>query len=99
MSLFKKIAKANKENQKHFKLNDVTFTVTSNANSGFSLDDICSVEDFSDFYLHTYYVIAKLGLQRIAKEEHLFKGEEWINPHCKEYLVNKLKEFLIRHIK
>ena len=64
-----------------------------------SLDDICSVEDFSYFYLHTYYVIAKLGLQRIAKEEHLFKGEEWINPHCKEYLVNKLKEFLIRHIK
>ncbi|NVM01544.1 MAG: hypothetical protein HWN67_04380 [Candidatus Helarchaeota archaeon] len=45
MSLFKKIAKANTENQKQFKLNDVTFTVVPRTNSGFSLDDICSFQN------------------------------------------------------
>ncbi len=64
-----------------------------------ALDDILSVEDFKDLYRHAYYVIAKLGLQLKAKEEQLFKGKEWSNPRCKEYLIKKLKEFLVRYIR
>ena len=64
-----------------------------------ALDDICSMENFSDFHLHAYYVIAKLGLQRKAKKEELFEGKEWSNPQYKDVLIEKLKMFLIRHIK
>lgn len=64
-----------------------------------ALDDICSVENFSDFFLHAYYVIAKLGLQQIAKKEHFFEGKEWSNPHCKDYLIKILETFLINHIR
>ena len=64
-----------------------------------ALDEICSEENFCDFHLHAYYVIAKLGLQQKAKEEELFEGKEWSNPRCKDYLIEKLETFLIRHIK
>ena len=64
-----------------------------------ALDDICSVDNFNDFYRHAYYIIAKLGLQRKAKEEQLFTGSEWSNPQCKEYLMQRLKNFLIRYIR
>jgi hypothetical protein len=64
-----------------------------------ALDDILSVDNFKDFYLHTYYVIAKLGLHHEAKNEHLFEGKEWSNPRNKNALTEKLKEFLINHIK
>lgn len=64
-----------------------------------ALDDIDSVEYFSDFHLHAYYVIAKLGLKLKAKEEDLFKGKEWSNPRYKDVLIKKLKTFLIKHIK
>ena len=64
-----------------------------------ALDDICSVENFSDFHLHAYYVIAKLGLQRKAKEEEIFEGKEWSNPQYKDVLIKRLKKFLIRQIK
>ena len=64
-----------------------------------ALDEICSKEIFSDFYRHAYYVIAKLGLQRKAKEEELFEGKKWSNPQYKDVLIKKLKMFLIKHIK
>jgi len=64
-----------------------------------ALDDISSVENFRDFYLHAYYVIAKLGLQRKAKEEQLFTGKEWSNPRCRGSLIEKLEKFLKMHIK
>jgi len=64
-----------------------------------ALEEICSESDFSDFLGHAYCAIAKLGLQLKAKEEDLFEGKEWSNPQCKEQLIAKLKEFLIRHIK
>ena len=63
-----------------------------------ALDEICS-DDFGDFYRHAYYVIAKLGLQRKAKEEQLFSTDDWSDPQYKDYLIKKLKVFLIRHIK
>ena len=63
-----------------------------------ALDDICSVDDFSDFYRHAYYVIAKLGLQRKAKEEDLFNKGDWSNPQCRDSLIKELRKFLIRHI-
>ena len=64
-----------------------------------ALDGICSEDDFSDFYRYAYYVIAKLGLQRKAEEEQLFEGKELLNPHYREYLVKRLKDFLIKYIR
>ena len=64
-----------------------------------ALDDVCATPDFSDFYLHAYYVIAKLGLQLKAKEENLFAGEEWIISECKNELIKKIGKFLIRYIR
>lgn len=64
-----------------------------------ALDDICSEDNFNDFYRHVYYVIAKLGLQRKAKEERLFSTDDWSNPQDKDYLIKKLRIFLIIHIK
>lgn len=64
-----------------------------------ALDDICSVENFSEFYLHAYYVIAKLGLQRKTKDENLFNKGDWSNPRCRNYLMKKLENFLIKHIR
>ena len=64
-----------------------------------ALDEICSEVNFSDFYRHAYYVIAKMGLQLKAKEEQLFTGKEWSNFQYKDVLIKKLKIFLIRHIK
>jgi len=61
-----------------------------------ALDDICSEENFSDFHRHAYCAIAKLGLQLKVKEEDLFEGKEWSNPQSKEYLIEKLKEFILR---
>lgn len=67
MSLFKKIAKANKENQKQFKLNNINFTVESKANSGFSLDDICSFQN-AIFDVHE---LARNRYKKTKSEEDL----------------------------
>ena len=65
-----------------------------------ALDEIYSEENFNYFYRHVYYVIAKLGLLRKAEEEQLFsEKKEWSNPEYKGYLIKKLKEFLVRHIR
>ena len=64
-----------------------------------ALDDVRATPDFSDFYLHAYYVIAKLGLQLKAKEESLFASEEWIISECKDELIKKIEKFLIRHVR
>lgn len=45
MSLFKKLAKYQIENQDKAKLNGITFTASPKTNSGFSLNDICSFQD------------------------------------------------------
>ena len=64
-----------------------------------ALDDVRATPDFSDFYLHAYYVIAKLGLQLKAREESLFESEEWSNLESKDNLMKKIGEFLIKHVK
>jgi len=64
-----------------------------------ALDEICSEDDFSEFHRHSYYVIAKLGLQRKAAEEDLFNRRDWSNPQCKEYLIKELEKFLTKHIR
>ena len=64
-----------------------------------ALDDISVVPDYSDFYLHYYYVIAKLGLQLKAREEGLFASEKWAIPECKDELMREIEKFLIKHVK
>ncbi len=39
-----------------------------------ALNEIRSTPHYGNFYLHTYYVIAKLGLQHKAKVEGLFES-------------------------
>ena len=55
--------------------------------------------NYSDFYLHCYYVIAKLGLQLKAREEDLFASEKWSIPECKDGLMKEIEKFLIKHVK
>ena len=64
-----------------------------------ALDDVRATPDYSDFYLHAYYVIAKLGLQLKAKEECLFASDKWFIPECKGELIKKIEEFLIRNVR
>lgn len=64
-----------------------------------ALDEICSERNFSDFRRHAYYVIAKLGLQLKAKAGDLFEGKEWLIPRYRDFLIERLKVFLIRYIK
>ena len=64
-----------------------------------ALDDICDVPGFSNFYLHAHYVIAKLGLLLKAREECLFIPEEWSNSECKDDLIKKIEEFLIKNVR
>ena len=45
-----------------------------------ALDEIRDVPDYSNFYSHTFYVIANLGLSLKAKEEQLFETGDWYNP-------------------
>jgi len=47
----------------------------------------------------TYVVLAHLWLHKIAEQENLFKAEEWSNPECRDELIEKIREFLIRNIK
>ena len=64
-----------------------------------ALDDIRNVPDYSDFSLHMLYVIAKLRLQLKAREENLFASEKWSIPKCKDELIKKIEEFLIKNVK
>ena len=64
-----------------------------------ALDDIRATPDFSDFFLHAYYVIAKLGLQLKVREEGLFASEKWSIPECKDELMKEIKIFLIKHVR
>lgn len=64
-----------------------------------AFNEICNVPSYSNFYSNTFYVIAKLGLQLKANEERLFDGDDWYNPECKDELIEKIRKFLIKHIK
>ena len=64
-----------------------------------AFNQICNVPSYSNFRSHTFYVIANLGLQLKAKEEDLFDDEDWYNLECRNELIEKVKKFLIKHIK
>ena len=64
-----------------------------------ALDEICNVPEYNNFRSNTFCVIAKIGLQLKAKEERLFEIGDWHNPECKDDLIQKIRDFLIRHIK
>lgn len=64
-----------------------------------ALNEIRDILNYSNFCTHTYYVIAKLGLQRKAKVEKLFETIDWDNGAFKEVIFKKIKSFLTKHIK
>ena len=64
-----------------------------------TLDKICKIQDFNELRTRTYVVLAHLWLHKIAEQENLFKLEEWLNPECRDHLIEKIKLFLIKHIK
>ena len=64
-----------------------------------ALDEICNVPDYSNFYSNTFCVITKFGLQLKAKEEKIFETGDWHNPECRDDLIDKVSNFLIRYIK
>ena len=64
-----------------------------------TLDKIIKVPDFSELKTTTYVVLSHLWLHRIAEQENLFKLEEWSNLECRNELIKKIEEFLIRHIR
>ncbi len=64
-----------------------------------ALKEISKVSDFTRFHTRVFCVIAKYGLQLEAKEEGLLAGNEWSSPASKEILMEKVIQFLDRHIK
>jgi len=64
-----------------------------------TLNKITETRDFIELKTTTFVVLAHLWLQKTAEEENLFKAEEWSNPECRDELIEKVKEFLIRHIR
>ncbi|MBY9016838.1 MAG: hypothetical protein KGD68_14205 [Candidatus Lokiarchaeota archaeon] len=64
-----------------------------------ALSEICSVSDFNKFHDQVFCVFAKYGLQLEAKKEEFFSGEEWRKPECRDALIEKVKQFLDKHIK
>ncbi len=63
-----------------------------------TLDKIIEIQDFKELKQRTYVVLAHLWLHKKAEEENLFDAEEWSNVECRDKLIKKIKEFLIKHI-
>ncbi len=64
-----------------------------------TLDKIIETRDFNELRRTTYVVLAHLWLHKTAEEENLFKLEEWSKPECRDELIKKIREFLIKHIR
>ena len=64
-----------------------------------TLVKICKTREFRELKTNIYVVLAHLWLHKKAEEENLFKAEEWLNPECREELIKKIREFLIKHIR
>ncbi len=64
-----------------------------------AIDEITNVPNFNDFYLRSFYQIAKFGLQLDAKREKLFTSDNWLNPQCKDELIENIRKFLVKHLK
>ncbi|MFX1344133.1 MAG: hypothetical protein ACFFBC_00180 [Promethearchaeota archaeon] len=63
------------------------------------VDEIRNVPLHDDFYLQAFYTIAKFGLQLKAKQERLFENEDWNNFEHRDELIQKIEDFLEKHIK
>ena len=64
-----------------------------------ALNEISENTDFTHFYRSVFCVFAKYGLQLTAKKEEFFSGDEWSNPNCRDVLIEKVKQFLNKHIR
>jgi len=64
-----------------------------------ALKEINKKSDFTGFHDRVFCVVAKYGFQLKAKEEGLLSGDEWSNPACKDILMERVKQFLDKHIK
>ena len=64
-----------------------------------TLDKIVETQDFTEFKRTTYVVLAHLWLHKIAEKESLFEAEKWLHPECRDELIEKIREFLVRHLK
>ncbi len=62
-------------------------------------EEIKTSAESDNFYSNAFYVFAKLGLQQIAKQEQMLNREEYSDLEAKEVLLEKIREFLTRHIK
>jgi len=63
-----------------------------------ALKEITAVSNFSYFHTRVFYVFAKYGLLSIARQEELLSGDEWSDPDCKDFLLQKIKGFLDKHV-
>ena len=64
-----------------------------------ALDEICETSNFNNLLSTTFYVLAKFWLHIKAEKENLFSGEEWSDPNCRDVIIEKIKAFLIKHIR
>jgi len=63
-----------------------------------ALKEITAISDFSYFHTQVFCVFAKYGLLSTARQEELLYGDEWSDPDCKDFLLQKIKGFLDKHI-
>jgi len=52
-----------------------------------------------NFYLKASYTVIRFGLRLKAKQERLFEGENWNDFKRREELIQKIEDFLERHMK
>ncbi len=64
-----------------------------------AIDEITKVQNFSDFYQHSFYQIAKFGLQLDARKEKPFSSDNWLDPQCKDELIENIRKFFTKHLK
>ncbi len=64
-----------------------------------AIDEIAKVQNFNDFYQTSFYQIAKFGLQLDARKEKLFASDNWLDPRCKDELIENIRKFLVKHLK
>ncbi|KKL24702.1 hypothetical protein LCGC14_2412670, partial [marine sediment metagenome] len=64
-----------------------------------TIDEIAKVQNFNDFYQTSFYQIAKFGLQLDARKEKLFGSDNWSDPQCKDELIERIRKFLVKHLK
>lgn len=63
-----------------------------------ALKEITAFSDYSRFFTRVFCVFAKYGLLSTARQEELLSGDEWNDPDCKDFLLQKIKGFLDKHI-